>query len=213
MSIFDRSLEWASEFDADNRERIHRKLVHKAELIHVFVERIEALPQGEGGFDRFLAPLVIDIHHPFFFEHPLDHVPGLMLIEGTRQVGTAISHLFYDVSFDLIFVLNWLEVRFSHFAELTSPVSIQMTIVEKAFRHQHLNGLACQSHWMQNGKSLGTMDAKWSFSSPAVLARLRHGTAHLAADPDVPQETPLVDAVPLDMSITPRQDHAASAKP
>ncbi|MGU7811565.1 AfsA-related hotdog domain-containing protein [Burkholderia sp. AW49-1] len=213
MSIVDRSLEWTSEFDADNRERIHRKLVHKSELIHVFVERIETLPQTTDGLDRFLAPLVIDIRHPFFFEHPLDHVPGLMLIEGTRQVGTAISHLFYDVSFDLTFILNCLEVRFTNFAELTNPVSIQMTIVEKAFRRQHLNGLTCQSQWMQNGRSLGTMDAKWSFSSPAVLMRLRHGSAPFATDTDVSPDTPLVASLLPDMQIAPRPDHVATIKP
>jgi 2-oxo-3-(phosphooxy)propyl 3-oxoalkanoate synthase len=182
MSSLERSLEWANEFDADNRRRIHRKLVHKAELTHVFVERIEPLPATKDGFDCFLAPLVIDHRHPFFFEHPLDHVPGLMLIEGTRQVGTAISHLFYEVSFDLVFILNWLEVRFTNFAELSSPVAVHMTIVEKAYRRQRLNNLACRSHWIQDGRSVGTMDAEWSFSSPAVLARLRQSSACHAAD-------------------------------
>ncbi|KVN38552.1 hypothetical protein WJ63_00715 [Burkholderia pyrrocinia] len=190
MTRFEPSLEWASEFGVDNRKRIHRKLVHKAELDHVFVEHIEALQQTTEGFDSFLAPLVIDSRHPFFFEHKLDHVPGLMLIEGTRQVGTAISHLFYDVSFDLTFILNSLEVRFTNFAELTSPVAVQMTIVEKTFRHQRMNGLTCQSHWMQDGKSVGTMDAAWSFSSPAVLNRLRHGVARVAAHADIVTEAP-----------------------
>lgn len=211
MSSFERSLEWASEFDADNRKRIHRKLVHKAELTHVFVECIEALPRTEDGFDRFLAPLVIDSRHPFFFEHPLDHVPGLMLIEGARQVGTAISHLFYDVSFDLNFILNWLEVRFTNFAELTSPVTVQMTIVEKAYRRQRLNGLACRSEWIQDGRSLGTMDAEWSFSSPAVLARLRHSAASHAADDS--SFMPAADAVPQGMKLGPRPEPDAAPKP
>jgi hypothetical protein len=183
MSHQDQSLELESEFDADNRKRIHRKLVHKAELRHVFIEHIEALPRTDDGFDRFLAPLVIDRSHPFFFDHPLDHVPGLLLIEGTRQAGTAISHLFYDVPFDLSFILNWLEVHFTNFAELTSPVAVQMTITEKAYRHRRLNGLACKSQWLQDGRSLGTMDAEWSFSSPAVLARLRQSAIHASFPP------------------------------
>jgi hypothetical protein len=182
MSRPDYSPERLSELDADNRRRLHRKLVHRAQLAHVFVERIDALPRTEDGFDRFVAPLVIDSRHPFFFEHPLDHVPGLMLIEGTRQAGTAISHLFYDVSFDLTFILNWLEVRFTNFAELTSPVMVQMTITEKTYRHSRLTGLACRSQWLQQGRAVGSMDAEWSFSSPAVLARLRHSGVHLEAD-------------------------------
>ena len=183
MSSLDRSLDSVSEFDADHRKRVHRKLVHKAELMHVFVESIEALPLSDEGFDRFLAPLVIDDSHPFFFEHPLDHVPGLMLIEGTRQVGTAISHLFYGVSFDLSFVLSSLDARFANFAELTSPVMVQMTITEKVYRHQRLNGLACKSHWLQDGRSLGTMDAEWSFVSSAVLSRMRQSAIHASPTP------------------------------
>ena len=30
-------------------------------------------------------PLVVDIAHPVFFDHPLDHVPGMLLVEAARQ--------------------------------------------------------------------------------------------------------------------------------
>ncbi|WP_104088664.1 ScbA/BarX family gamma-butyrolactone biosynthesis protein [Arthrobacter sp. GMC3] len=30
-------------------------------------------------------PLVVDQTHPIFFDHPLDHVPGMLLIEASRQ--------------------------------------------------------------------------------------------------------------------------------
>ncbi|WP_136443371.1 AfsA-related hotdog domain-containing protein [Pacificoceanicola onchidii] len=32
-----------------------------------------------------VARLIIDQRHPFFFDHPLDHVPGLLLLEGAVQ--------------------------------------------------------------------------------------------------------------------------------
>ncbi|MBV2358164.1 hypothetical protein KUH32_00110 [Thalassococcus sp. CAU 1522] len=31
------------------------------------------------------ARLIVDRDHPFFFDHPLDHVPGLLLLEGAVQ--------------------------------------------------------------------------------------------------------------------------------
>lgn len=201
MSSLERSLAPASETDASNRQRVHRKLVHKADLTHVFVERIEALPPTSDSLDRFLGRLVVDTSHPFFFEHPLDHVPGLMLIEGTRQVGTAISHLFYDVPFDLAFILNRLDVRFTNFAELTSPVAAQLTIVDKTYRHQRLSALACHSQWLQDGRSIGTMDAQWSFSSPAVLSRLRQNAATAA---------PAAPARPNNRSTPPRATDATA---
>jgi hypothetical protein len=155
------------------RTRLDRKLVHKANRQHVFVERVEQLPKSPEGYDQFLAPLIIERDHPFFFEHPIDHAPGLMLIEGVRQTGTAVSHLFYEISFDLVFVLNWIEVKFGNFGELNSPIAVKMAITEKSYRHNQLQGLACKSHWIQGGQSIGTMEAKWTFSSPATLARLR----------------------------------------
>lgn len=35
------------------------------------------------------AKLIVDQSHPFFYDHPLDHVPGLLLIEGATQLATA----------------------------------------------------------------------------------------------------------------------------
>ncbi|WP_269584449.1 AfsA-related hotdog domain-containing protein [Roseibium sp. Sym1] len=35
---------------------------------------------------RLTAELVVDRQHPFFFDHPLDHVPGLLLLEGATQL-------------------------------------------------------------------------------------------------------------------------------
>lgn len=154
--------------------KLDRAMVHKADPVNVFVASIERADATSEGYDTFTATLAIDPHHAFFFEHPLDHVPGLMMIEATRQSGTAISHRFYDVPHDLVFVLNSLEVTFEHFAELHAPLSVRFVIVAKTYRHDRLSALACESQWLQSGRLLGTMNARWSFSSPALLARLRH---------------------------------------
>ncbi|WP_227980538.1 ScbA/BarX family gamma-butyrolactone biosynthesis protein [Nocardia spumae] len=37
------------------------------------------------------ADLVIDTGHPILFDHPVDHVPGSLLLEAARQTATAIS--------------------------------------------------------------------------------------------------------------------------
>ncbi|WP_374627017.1 AfsA-related hotdog domain-containing protein [Pandoraea sp.] len=164
----------ATAADAFARQaKLDRAMVHKADPVNVFVasiERVEATPEGHDCFD---ATLAIDPHHAFFFEHPLDHVPGLMMIEATRQAGTAISHRFYEVPHDLVFVLNSLDVAFDRFAELHAPLSVRFVIVDKSFRRDRLSALACESQWVQFGRALGTMNARWSFSSPALIARLR----------------------------------------
>ncbi|MDM8359617.1 AfsA-related hotdog domain-containing protein [Pandoraea communis] len=152
-------------------------LVHKSDPANVFVASIMRADATPDGYDCFIANLHIDPSHPFFFEHPLDHVPGLMLIEANRQVGTAISHRFYEVSHNLAFVLNSLDVVFEHFAELSAPLLARFVIVAKTYRHDHLSALTCESQWLQFDRPVGTMNARWSFSPPALLARLRRNAA------------------------------------
>jgi hypothetical protein len=45
-----------------------------------------ARERGDGGYH---ADLVVDTDHPVFFDHPLDHVPGTLLVEAHRQVAAA----------------------------------------------------------------------------------------------------------------------------
>ncbi|MFF5013955.1 ScbA/BarX family gamma-butyrolactone biosynthesis protein [Streptomyces sp. NPDC001165] len=61
--------------------------------------------------------LHVDLQHPGYFEHPSDHVPGMMLLEAFRQAGhlTAASNC----------VLTALEARFRSFGELFQPIVIR----------------------------------------------------------------------------------------
>ncbi|UWP94060.1 hypothetical protein K3X13_15390 (plasmid) [Aliiroseovarius crassostreae] len=43
------------------------------------------LNYGQGDEEQSRARLIVDQTHPFFFDHPLDHVPGLLLLEGAVQ--------------------------------------------------------------------------------------------------------------------------------
>ncbi|MFE1309286.1 ScbA/BarX family gamma-butyrolactone biosynthesis protein [Streptomyces sp. NPDC058755] len=61
--------------------------------------------------------LHVDLQHPGYFEHPSDHVPGMMLLEAFRQAGhlTAASNC----------VLTALDARFRSFGELFQPIVIR----------------------------------------------------------------------------------------
>lgn len=41
--------------------------------------------------ERIDAPLVVDLTHPSLFDHPLDHVPGSLLLEAARQFAVATA--------------------------------------------------------------------------------------------------------------------------
>jgi hypothetical protein len=60
--------------------------------------------------------LRVDERHPYFFDHPADHVPGMMLLEAFRQVGWRTAGSARPVR------LTGLSTRFQSFCELDVPV-------------------------------------------------------------------------------------------
>jgi len=66
-------------------------------------------PQRGDATGEFAASLIVDHTHPYFFDHPCDHVPGMLLLEGCAQLAlTAFGETTgveaagisaYDVSF------------------------------------------------------------------------------------------------------------------
>ena len=77
------------------------------------------------GPDRGLWLLRVDVTHPVLFDHPLDHVPGALVLEAARQsarlrAGSACT----DV--------EHLDVRFRRFLELDEP-----TVVAARTRKDH----------------------------------------------------------------------------
>jgi hypothetical protein len=43
-------------------------------------------PKPIGGRRAFVSSLIVDHRHPYFFDHPCDHVPGMLLLEGCAQL-------------------------------------------------------------------------------------------------------------------------------
>jgi hypothetical protein len=65
-------------------------------------------------------PLRVDPTHPIFFDHPLDHVPGMLLVEAARQaVRVATSRP--DADFALF------EAEFMRLVEFSYPVDVAVT--------------------------------------------------------------------------------------
>jgi hypothetical protein len=70
-------------------------------------------------------PLRILTEHPVLFDHPLDHVPGMLVLEGTRQasrvaLGWPDAHL------------TTCNIAFSRFIELGEPSSVRATVRQRS---------------------------------------------------------------------------------
>lgn len=65
--------------------------------------------------------LRVDTSHPILFDHPVDHVPGMVLVEAARQAARAATH-WPDV------LLVGMESKFTRYAELDTPCWVEARI-------------------------------------------------------------------------------------
>lgn len=80
------------------------------------------------------ARLIVPVSHKGLFDHPLDHVPGSLLVEAARQFGTLLS------AHPAATVMTEMTARFHAFAELDAPIRLLATpsggrIVCRAVQH------------------------------------------------------------------------------
>ena len=81
-------------------------------------------PERNGSGADFTARLIVDPNHPFFFDHPCDHVPGMLLIEGCGQLaGQAVAQLSGKSLNDLL--LHRSGLHFMQFAECHLPIKMK----------------------------------------------------------------------------------------
>jgi hypothetical protein len=86
-----------------------------------------AIGQGRQVGDQYRYPLIIDITHPCFFDHPQDHVPGPLILEAYRQSAILTAQRYGALASPQVAVtsghLTFLEFgEFEEIAECTAEV-------------------------------------------------------------------------------------------
>jgi hypothetical protein len=85
-------------------------------------ETFEELPKE----DIFYSNMHVNPMHEYFFEHNIEHIPAMMLIEAQRQFGLACAHIYGKVpTREIQIILKNLNIQFNTFAELVYPVIIR----------------------------------------------------------------------------------------
>jgi hypothetical protein len=130
---------------------IDRRLVHKSYDQNVLISHIETVtgpaePEHTADspsdrIDHFHGILCVHKDHPFFFEHERSHIPGLYLIEATRQMVIAIAHLFYKVPFDIEFVMTKCSADFHNVANLDDPLLAEERMSGHVYRKGRLTSM------------------------------------------------------------------------
>ncbi len=96
-------------------------------ILAAALEKVPAVPRR----DIFLANMFVNTGHPFFFEHPNDHVPAIMLVETVRQFLLACSHRFGNVPFkDTQIIVNSMNARFLSYININYPILFRGTTLK-----------------------------------------------------------------------------------
>ncbi len=83
-----------------------------------------ALEQVEDPPRAYCATLVVDTAHQFFFEHMVEHVPGLLIIEAARQMVVATELKYRGVAADVQFILQAFSAEFQGYLDNCVPVDL-----------------------------------------------------------------------------------------
>lgn len=151
-------------------KKIDSKFVHKSHSVNVVIADPIRLDQN---LHIYRTRLVIPYDNTFFFDHTYDHVPGILLIEAMRQMGTAVSHRFLNCSFEDHFVLHNANTNFNKFAALNDdPIYIDLSfkiLKEKDNKPRKLSGHAFVH---SNGELLCDMSSEWTILSTKLMKKL-----------------------------------------
>ncbi|MEJ8645421.1 ScbA/BarX family gamma-butyrolactone biosynthesis protein [Streptomyces sp. MS1.HAVA.3] len=102
-----------------------------------------------------------DINHPILFDHPVDHAPGMLLLEAVRQAA-------YCSAFPRRGVLTAMEMRFFRYAELNSPCWIETTPAAEGATATDRHPVRVLAR--QNGEDVFTATATITTTAPAPSA-------------------------------------------
>lgn len=109
---------------------------------------------------------------PFFFDHAIDHLPGMLEINALRQMSLALAHVVYRVPMTWVAILGWLKVEFFSYGELAVPTVADVDLVDSRlsnFKKDYvLSGLM-----RQGDTHLMRMDGQLIMMHPRLAQRVR----------------------------------------
>jgi hypothetical protein len=160
-------------------ERIDKKLVHKIFDDNVLIGDLQRVAESS---DEFECQMIVDLSHHFFFEHPLDHIPGMMFVEAGRQAGIACSHLFLGIPFDTQFISRGCNVQFVDFGETHRPVKMRTRFKDTVHRKGTILEAHLETEFYQQERLVCSMTGDWKMYPREIYERFRSKQKPSGAD-------------------------------
>lgn len=128
---------------------------------------------------EFFTNIEVNTRHSFFFEHPNEHVPGMLIIEGVRQFLLACSHKYGNIPLSgVTIILQDLSAQFTEYMELHSPILIRSIGNEVKYnRHGYWSLYDTDVEVYQKNRLKGIIKVRAISVKNKLFKRFRQGTS------------------------------------
>lgn len=164
-------------------EPIGKSYVHKSSEQQVLIGDIirlpdrllqEYCPEAHSG-GAFFTRALPNLSCPFCFDHPLDHVPMMMLMEVARQYATAVSHRHLDVPLKgYIGVADSIGISMTRFLELDQPIYFLAFELDIKYRKK-THTRKSEGYFLQKGLQCAHVSGEMRVLTDNLYQRLRKG--------------------------------------
>jgi len=193
-----------------NSELIHnhpidKEIVHKwndSQVVIGDIHKIDSVDVNQYFNIDDMNSVFYGVAYPNFdcgicFDHPLDHLPLMMIFEMGRQFGIAVSHKFYDIPLTgYINIADSLSFNFKNFLELDKPiyiVCVDSDVKEKKGIHRRIMHLA----FLQEGVHCASGGGHISVFKKSLYSRMRTASRSKVIDEKVTD----VSSIPTNVDI------------
>jgi len=120
----------------------------------------------------------------FFYDHKIDHLPGMLEACAHRQASLVLAHIIYGIPLNWVALLDWMNIRLFNYGELDTSTIIKAKLLNsQKSTHKvefELCGLMVQADYP-------VMEAKGKLVmfSPSFAKRIRHKKAAFDAYPEL----------------------------
>ena len=115
----------SNEKDLFQLETITKQLAHIVNDENLFVDRIRKIDEN-----IYESEFIIAGDHPYLYENSAisNHVSGTSLLDVTRQLCKAMSHIYYDVPINCRFVMQNTQMDFFGWTKCSVPIYILLDV-------------------------------------------------------------------------------------
>lgn len=124
-----------------------------------------------------LFSLIAEIDHQkenFFFDHDIEHVPGMLTSCIIRQAALVISHFFLGIEMDQKFILNNFNTHFFNFCELVTPIEVQCSLQDTTYKNGVFSSTRLKAQLKQGEILVATGEMNFMVVNAQTYARFRN---------------------------------------